>query len=443
LGRPSADTIVAIATAPGRGAIGVVRASGPLVPALAAEVTGKPLPARTAVFAPFRDASGVVLDEGLALYFPGPHSFTGEDVLELQGHGGSAVLAATLSRCVELGARIAEPGEFTRRAFLNGKLDLAQAEAVADLIEATTRTAARSALRSLRGEFSQRIGALHRSLTELRAVAEASLDFPEDDDMHALHASRAMERLAQVREAVEAVQRAARQGSLLREGVQVAIVGPPNVGKSSLLNRLAGEDIAIVTDVPGTTRDALRATVAIEGVPFHVFDTAGLRTAADPVEAIGIARGQEVASRADVILIMAESGTEFRDTAVAGQRVLVENKIDLYDLEPGIDREGTDVRVRVSAQSGDGMDLLRAVLLEAAGWIKPEEEGVFMARERHLQALREAGQRLEAAAVIGVMREELFAEELRYAQEALAAVSGRMTPDDLLGEIFSRFCIGK
>ena len=344
---------MAIATAPGRGAIGVVRASGRWFRRSAPTLTGKLLPARMAVYAPFRDASGAVLDEGLALYFPGPHSYTGEDVLELQGHGGSAVLAATLSRCVELGARIAEPGEFTRRAFLNGKLDLAQAEAVADLIEATNRTAARSAMRSLRGEFSQRVEQLHRSLTELRALAEASLDFPEDDDMHALHASHAMEQLAQVREAVEAVRRAAKQGSLLREGVQVAIVGPPNVGKSSLLNRLAGEDIAIVTDIPGTTRDALRATVSIEGVPFHFSIRRGLRTAADPVEAIGIARGQELASRADIVLVMAESGRAFRDTSVAGQRVLVENKIDLYDLESGIDRAGTDIRVRVSAQSGE------------------------------------------------------------------------------------------
>jgi len=443
LGRPSVDTIAAIATAPGRGAIGVVRASGPLVPAISAALTGKPLPARRAIFAQFLDAHGTVFDEGLALYFPAPHSYTGEDVLELQGHGGPAVMAATLSRCVELGARIAEPGEFTRRAFLNGKLDLAQAEAVADLIEATTRTAARSALRSLRGEFSMRVADLHTSLTELRAFAEASLDFPEDDDMHALHAAIAMQRLRQVRDTLDAVRKAARQGNLLREGVQVAIVGPPNVGKSSLLNGLAGEEIAIVTDVPGTTRDALRTTVAIDGVPFHVVDTAGLRTATDPVEAIGIARGRELASKADIVLLVVESGTEPGDVSAPGRRVVVENKIDLYGLEPGIDREGPVIRVRVSAQTGAGLDLLRAVLLEAGGWVQPEEEGVFMARERHLHALREADKCLEAAAVIGVAREELFAEELRYAQDALAAVSGRITSDDLLGEIFSRFCIGK
>lgn len=443
MGRPSVDTIVAVATAPGRGAIGVVRASGQLVPAIGAALTGKALPARTAVYAPFRGASGAVLDEGLALYFPGPHSYTGEDVLELQGHGGPAVLTAMLSRCVELGARIAEPGEFTRRAFLNGKLDLAQAEAVADLIEATTRTAAHSALRSLRGEFSQRIADLHLALTELRALTEASLDFPEEDDMHELRASVAMQRLAQVRETLEAVRKAARQGNLLREGVQVAIVGPPNVGKSSLLNRFAGEEVAIVTDHPGTTRDTLRATVAIEGVPFHFFDTAGLRTATDPVEAIGIARGREVASRADIVLLVTESGKAFEDASVQGQRVLVENKIDLFGLEPGINREGIAISVRVSAQTGAGLDSLRAVLLEAGGWAQAEEEGVFMARERHLHALREADLRLEAAAALGVAREELFAEELRYAQEALAAVSGRMTSDDLLGEIFSRFCIGK
>ncbi len=406
-------------------------------------MTGKQLPARVVTYSEFRDAADTPIDEGLALFFPGPRSYTGEDVLELQGHGGPAVLAAMLARCVELGARVAEPGEFTRRAFLNAKLDLAQAEGVADLIEAATRTAARSAMRSLRGEFSERIDALHRSLTELRALSEASLDFPEEGDVNVLQSYGVLDRLAQVRERLSSVLRAARQGSLLREGVQVAIVGPPNVGKSSLLNRLAGEEIAIVTDTPGTTRDALRATVVIEGVAFHVVDTAGLRASQDPVESIGIARGKEAAARADIVLVVAESGTIPVETTAAGRRVEVENKIDLFGLPASAASDRDPIRVRVSARTGEGIDLLRAALLEAAGWARPEEEGVFMARARHLQALEEAAKRLHEAATIGAAREELFAEELRYAQEALAAITGRMSSDDLLGEIFSRFCIGK
>lgn len=443
MGRASADTIAAIATAPGRGAIGVVRVSGPAAAALGAGITGKGLPARVAVHTRFRDASGAAIDEGLALFFPGPHSYTGEDVLELQGHGGPAVLAAVLARCLELGARVAQPGEFTRRAFLNAKLDLAQAEAVADLIEATTRTSARSAVRSLRGEFSQRIEALHRSLTELRALAEASLDFPEEGDVHVLESYGVMDRLAQLSERLKSVRRAAKQGNLLREGVQVAIVGPPNVGKSSLLNYLAGEEIAIVTEIPGTTRDALRATVVIEGVPFHVVDTAGLRASDDPVESIGIARGKEIAAGADLVLVVGESGVLPVETTVAGRRVEVENKIDLTGVSAGVERQAGAIRVRVSARTGAGMDLLRTVLLEAAGWVESEEEGVFMARARHLEALETAAKRLDQAVAIGLSREELFAEELRYAQDALGVITGRVSSDDLLGEIFSRFCIGK
>jgi tRNA modification GTPase len=443
LGPPSADTIAAIATAPGRGAIGVVRVSGPAAATLAKGLIGKALPARQAVHARFQDRSGVAIDEGLALFFPGPHSYTGEDVLELQGHGGPAVLSAVLARCLELGARVADPGEFTRRAFLNEKLDLAQAEGVADLIEATSGAAARSAVRSLQGEFSERIDGLFGTLTELRVLAEASLDFPDEGDVDVLQAHGVLDRLAQVRQRLDAVRAAARRGSLLREGIHVAIVGPPNVGKSSLLNRLAGDEIAIVTEIPGTTRDTLRATVMIEGVPFHVVDTAGLREALDPVETIGIARGQAAAARADVVLVVTECGTAPVEAVGGGHRVEVENKIDLQGVAATVDRGSGSIRVRVSARTGAGLEQLRAILLEVAGWTQSGEEGAFMARARHLEALQEAATRLEQAAKIGAGRAELFAEELRYAQEALTAITGRMSSDDLLGQIFSRFCIGK
>ncbi len=384
-----------------------------------------------------------MLDEGLALSFPAPRSYTGEDVLELQGHGGEAVLKGVLDRCVELGARLAEPGEFTRRAFLNGKLDLAQAESVADLIEAKTSIAARSALRSLRGEFSERIGALHRGLVELRALAEASLDFPEEGDIEVMQAYGVAERLSAVRELLAAVQQAARQGALLREGLTVAIVGAPNVGKSSLLNRLAGDEVAIVTPVPGTTRDTLRAIVALEGVPFEFVDTAGLRDSTDPVESIGIERGRKVALGADIVVRVVAVGTDGGALPDAGPHIEVENKIDVTGAIAGIDRSGTIPRARISALTGAGLDQLRALLLEVAGWRPLEDEGVFMARARHIRALEEAAERLAAAAALGVQREELFAEELRYALEALASITGRTTADDLLGEIFARFCLGK
>lgn len=437
------DTIAAVATAPGRAAIGVVRVSGPAAPRIGEAITGRALPARTAVHVQFRDAKGEVLDEGLALSFPAPRSYTGEDVLELQGHGGEAVLRGVLARCVELGARLAEPGEFTRRAFLNGKLDLAQAESVADLIEAKTSVAARSALRSLRGEFSHRIDALHRGLVELRALAEASLDFPEEGDIEVMEAYGVAERLLAVREQLAAVQQAARQGTLLREGLTVAIVGAPNVGKSSLLNRLAGDDVAIVTPVPGTTRDTLRAVVALEGVPFEFIDTAGLRESTDPVESVGIERGRKVALGADIVVRVVAPGTDDGALPDAAPHIEVENKIDVTGASPGIDRSGSVPRVRISALTGAGLEQLRALLLEVAGWKPLQDEGVFMARARHIRALEEAAERLAAAAALGVQREELFAEELRYALEALASITGRTTADDLLGEIFARFCLGK
>lgn len=443
MGRPSADTIVAIATARGRGAIGVVRVSGRLAGPIGESLTAKVLPPRTVVHARFRDSDGEALDDGLALFFPGPRSYTAEDVLELHGHGGAAVLEALMSRCVALGARLAQPGEFTQRAFLNGKLDLAQAEAVADLIDATSRSAARSAVRSLSGEFSERVHALSGALADLRALAEASLDFADEGDIDVLQDHGVSARFSAVCEGLQALKTAARQGSLLREGVQVAIVGAPNVGKSSLINRLAQEDVAIVTDVPGTTRDVLRATAVIEDVVFHLADTAGLRDSSDPVEAIGISRGKAVAAAADVVLAVVDAPNANASAVEERATIVVENKIDLYGSSPTVTRSGQGLRVRVSARTGEGLSLLRAAMLDAAGWKEPGEEGVFMARARHLEGLEAALQRLEAARSVGVGRPELFAEELRYAQNALGGITGRVTSDDVLGLIFSRFCIGK
>jgi tRNA modification GTPase len=434
----SRDTIAAIATPPGRGGIGVVRVSGPRVPEVAASILGR-LPApRQALLSAFRDARGERVDQGLALYFPAPHSYTGEAVLELHGHGGSTVMHALLGACLDAGARLAEPGEFTRRAFLEGKLDLAQAEAVADLVDAASQAAARAALRSLTGEFSAAIAALVAELLELRALTEAMLDFPEED-VDALHRSDAAARLERTQRALQEVIGKSRQGSLLRSGVHVVLAGAPNVGKSSLLNRLAGEERAIVTPVPGTTRDALREPIQIEGVPLTVVDTAGLRQATDVVERLGIERTERELARADVVLFVREAidpGVPMPEVPAAGARVDVYNKIDLV---PGfVAPQGS---VAVSAKTGEGLAALRNAILGAAGW-SGAEESVFLARERHLRALIDAGSHLRAADEC-LSRWELFAEELRLAHVALAAITGEFTADDLLGEIFGRFCIGK
>jgi tRNA modification GTPase len=439
-----AHTIAAIATAHGRAGIGVVRVSGRSLAGFARDLTGAVPPARRATRAVFRDAHGAGIDDGLALYFPAPQSYTGEDVLELQGHGGPLVLAMLLRRCFELGARLAEPGEFTRRAFLNDKLDLAQAEAVADVIDAATETAARCAVRSLRGEFSGAVRALVDQLVELRALAEATLDFPEEE-IDPLHRADARGRLERLRAALVETLGRAQQGSLLRSGLHVVLAGRPNVGKSSLLNRLAGEDLAIVTPVPGTTRDAVRQAIQVEGVPLHVVDTAGLRDTADEVERLGIERTWSEIERADVALLIvdARSGVTAGDEEIAARlpqrlaRLVVHNKIDLAGIEP---RAASDA-VYLSAKTGAGMELLRKRLLEQAGW-HSAEESVFIARERHLVALRRAAERLEAAAG-QLAAPELFAEELRLAQNELGAITGEFTADDLLGEIFARFCIGK
>ncbi|CAM5304611.1 tRNA uridine-5-carboxymethylaminomethyl(34) synthesis GTPase MnmE [Thauera mechernichensis] len=441
------DTIAAVATAPGRGGIGVVRVSGSGLLGFAQALCGRQPQPRLAQFSRFVDGEGRPIDEGILLYFPAPASFTGEDVLELQGHGGPVVMQLLLERCLGLGARLAEPGEFTRRAFLNGKLDLAQAEGVADLIEASTAAAARSAVRSLSGRFSEEVHRIVDRLVDLRMLVEATLDFPEEE-IEFLERARAMPRLEGIRGELEALLDRAGQGALLRSGLNVVLVGAPNVGKSSLLNQLAGEERAIVTDIAGTTRDALRETIQIEGIPLHVIDTAGLRDTADTVERLGIERTWREIERADVIVRLVDASVSATvDDELAGrlpggvERITVVNKIDLVSAAAGREEQAGQVTVRVSARTGEGVDLLRAELLRVAGW-HAHGEDVVLARERHLQALRMAlGHVCAAGEQLAAL--ELFAEELRLAQERLGEITGEFGADDLLGEIFSRFCIGK
>ena len=424
------DTIAAIATPPGRGGIGIVRLSGSKVPEITERLLGHLPDPRKAAFGKFLD-----IDEGIAVYYPAPHSYTGEPVLELQGHGGPVVMQALLGACLDAGARVAEPGEFTRRAFLEGKLDLAQAEAVADLIDAASREAARSALRSLGGEFSAAVGELVARLVGLRALVEATLDFPEED-VDEVHRADAAERLAAVQAALGEVLRKSRQGSLLRSGIHVVLAGRPNVGKSSLLNRLAGEERAIVTAIAGTTRDALREPIQIEGVPLVLVDTAGLRDSSDEVERLGVERTNREVERADLVLEVLDASSENSRIPVTSVHLAIYNKID---LRPGfVPPAGA---IAVSAKTGEGMDRLRQAILGAAGW-SSTGESTFLARERHLRALEAARGHLEAAAT-ELGRAELFAEELRLAQVALGGITGEFTADDLLGKIFARFCIGK
>jgi tRNA modification GTPase len=432
------DTIAAIATPTGRGGVGIVRISGAAVPRVASAVLGR-LPApRRAVYAAFRDARGETIDRGLALYFPAPRSYTGEAVLELQGHGGPVVLAEVLAACLDAGARLAEPGEFTRRAFLEGRIDLAQAEAVADLIDAASREAARSAMRSLSGEFSAAIEHLRARLVELRALTEAMLDFPEEE-VDELHRADAQTKLAAARAALADVLQKSRQGSLLRSGVHVVLAGPPNVGKSSLLNRLAGQERAIVTPIAGTTRDALREPVQIEGVPLTLVDTAGLHASVDHIERLGMERTWREIESADVVLDIAEAGDTpppLQGVPERAVRLAVFNKVDLH---PGF--AVPSGAIAVSALTGAGLGRLRVAILEAAGW-SGSGESVFLARERHLRALAGCEEHLLHAAERDG-RWELFAEELRLAHDQLSSIVGAFTSDDLLGEIFARFCIGK
>ena len=439
----SADTIAAIATAPGRGGVGVVRVSGSGVRELMQGMLGKSVEPRTASLCGFLDREGRPMDSGIALYFQGPHSYTGEDVLELQGHGGQVVLGMLLERCLELGARLAEPGEFTQRAFLNDKIDLAQAESVADLIDASTRSAARCAMRSLQGEFSKRIRELVDALIELRMLVEATLDFPEEE-VDFLEERDAAGKLQAIRSRLDRVLDAARQGSLMRSGIHVVLAGQPNVGKSSLLNRLSGDEVAIVTDIPGTTRDAIRQSIEIEGIPVHVVDTAGLRESDDPVEKMGMAKAREAMEKSDLILYLADStrGLDIEDSNILQGLpelpvVIAYNKIDLSGEPPGIRKDGS---VCISAKSGEGMTFLAKRLLECFS-LHEIGENQFIARARHVSALREAAECL--ARVDAAVQPEMLAEDLRQAQTALSRITGEFTPDDLLGEIFSRFCIGK
>ncbi len=441
-------TIAAIATPAGRGGIGIIRISGHGLASWARALTGRDVPPRRALRAQFLDRDGQTLDDGLMLFFPGPNSYTGEDVIELHGHGGPVVVRMLLARAIELGARLAEPGEFTRRAYLNDKLDLAQAEAVADVIDAATESAARCAMRSLQGEFSRRIESLVEQLIELRMLVEATLDFPEEE-IDALDRAVIGRRLQSLQDQLAKTLAMGRQGSLLRSGLQVVLVGQPNVGKSSLLNRLAGEEIAIVTPIAGTTRDAVRQAIALAGIPVYIVDTAGLRETADPVEQIGIARTWAEVERADaaVVIVDAKVGLIDADRVILDRlparlkRVIAHNKADLYQLPVERRDDQLGAHVVMSALTGEGVSLLQDALLEIAGW-HPGSEDVFMARERHMKALEQANSHVESAGAV-IARPELLAEELRLAQAALNSITGEFTADDLLGEIFSRFCIGK
>ncbi len=442
------DNIAAIATAPGRGGIGVVRISGQGLAKMASVLTGRELVPRFATYTPFLAADGSTLDQGIALYFPSPHSYTGEEVFEFQGHGGSAVLQSVLQRCLALGARLAQPGEFTQRAFLNDKMDLAQAESVADLIDATTEQAARSAMRSLQGEFSAAINSAVVLLIDLRMLVEATLDFPEED-IEAIDRQLCAGKLAALLGEVTRIEGLAKLGSILREGAQVVLVGAPNAGKSSLLNRLAGEEVALVSEVPGTTRDAIRQALQVKGVPLHLIDTAGLRETTDVVEQMGIARTQLALTRADVVLVLldeAQQRVEHEDRAILEQlpakvpRLYLHNKIDLSAHSAGFEMRNGECHLYLSAKTGVGVEILQDKLLETIGW--HQETGVFMARARHLEALSQAKYHL-VEAQRRFEQPELFAEELRQAQSALNSITGEFSADDLLGEIFSRFCIGK
>ncbi|MEJ2345468.1 MAG: tRNA uridine-5-carboxymethylaminomethyl(34) synthesis GTPase MnmE [Gammaproteobacteria bacterium] len=451
MSQPPLDTIVAVATPPGRGGIGIVRLSGPLCRTVAAALLERTPEPRRATHAVFRDADGTAIDDGLALYFPAPHSFTGEDVLELHGHGGPVVLDLVVRRCTGLGARLARPGEFSERAFLNDKLDLAQAEAVADLIDSGTELAARAALRSLQGEFSRRVHVLVEGLIALRTHIEAAIDFP-DEELDLLADSSLRQRLAALQEDSARLQAAANQGRLLRDGMTLVIAGRPNVGKSSLLNALAGFDSAIVTDVPGTTRDLLREHISLDGLPVHVVDTAGLRATNDVVERIGVDRAWEAAAAADEILLVIDdsAGITREDLTILERlppgppRLLVRNKIDLSGRAAGAGDGEHGQEVRISARTGTGLQPLRALLKARMGYADGGE-GEFLARRRHLDALQRAHALLEQAAaqLLDHGAGELAAEDLRQAQLALGEITGEFTSDDLLGRIFATFCIGK
>jgi tRNA modification GTPase len=442
----SKETIAAQATPSGRGGVGIVRISGNAARNCAEKILGHTPKARYAEYLPFRNLEGEVIDEGIALYFPGPNSFTGEDVLELQAHGGPVVIDRILATVQRLGIRLARPGEFSERAFLNGKLDLAQAEAIADLIDAGSEQAARCALRSLQGEFSKRIHQLVEGLTELRIYVESAIDFPEEE-IDFLADGQVQARLDGIQQTLSAVEKSAQQGSLLKEGMTVVLAGQPNAGKSSLLNALAGEDTAIVTEIAGTTRDILREQIHLDGMPLHIIDTAGLRESEDVVEQEGIRRAWKAIAEADRVLLLVDDGTGVTETdkAIMGKlphglnTTVIRNKTDLSGGIPGIENN----EIRLSAKRGDGIELLRDFLKQSMGY-EGVGEGAFMARRRHLDALARAAENLQRGQqLLAQGSGELLAEELRQAQQSLGEITGEVSSDELLGKIFTSFCIGK
>lgn len=444
------ETITAIATPPGYGGVGIIRVSGPGVRRICTEILGVVPEPRYAGFANFRSGAGQTIDGGIALFFPHPNSFTGEDVLELQGHGGPVVMDLLLQRVLELGARLAHPGEFSQRAFLNGKLDLAQAEAIADLIESGTSAAARLAVRSLAGDFSGRIHTLVDAVTQLRMYVEAAIDFPEEE-IDFLSDGKVSADLLEIQQQLADIQKSAAVGRLLRDGLTLVIAGPPNAGKSSIMNRLSGRDTAIVTDVPGTTRDLLKEQIQIDGLPLHLIDTAGLRDSVDPVEQEGMRRAREQIANADRVLWVFDDQADpehaafQQDSLPPGVPVIfIRNKIDLTGTGQGIRETGNGTEIAISAHSDEGISLLREYLKQSVGF-HGEQEGEFLARRRHLDALERAAQYLIAGeqALQQTGSGELLAEDLRQAQLALSEITGEFTADDLLGEIFSSFCIGK
>ena len=442
------DTIAAIATATGSGGIGVVRVSGPQARTIAQSILGQCPSARHAAYLPFKEADQSTIDQGIAIYFQAPNSYTGEDVLELQAHGGPALLQILLSRCLALGARQALPGEFTQRACLNEKMDLAQAEAVADVINASTVEAARSAMRSLSGEFSNRIHVLLDRLIELRMYVEACLDFPEEE-IDFITQGNVEAKLKNILAELQKIFQQAKQGNLLREGLTVVLVGQPNVGKSSLINQLAGDEVAIVTPIAGTTRDTVKSLIQINGIPLHIIDTAGLRETDDEIEKFGIARTWRALESANIALLLLDATHGITDVEKSIldrlpldlPKIWVHNKIDLSLEAPSLKEIDHEMHVFISAKKGDGVDLLKAHLLKMAGW-QTTSEGIFMARTRHLESIAKVESFLNVG-LQSIDQAELVAENLRSAQTELNSITGEFTPDDLLGEIFSKFCIGK
>jgi len=441
------DVIAAIATPVGRGGIGIVRLSGVGLSTMAQALTGQPLSPRHATYTPFYDEDGLILDQGVAIYFPSPNSYTGEDVVEFQGHGGTAILQLLLLRCLSLGARLAQPGEFTQRAFLNNKIDLLQAESVADLIDASSVQAARCAMRSLQGDFSIAVHALVEKLIDLRMFIESTLDFPEEE-LELADVDLCSSKFKLIQDELDRVFNAAQQGSILREGAHIVLVGEPNVGKSSLLNCLSGEEVALVSDIAGTTRDAIRQAINIKGVPLHIIDTAGLRESQDKVELMGMERTKSAMQKADAIILLtdAQHNNDNNFNSILSQvpknipRLYVINKVDLLGRKSYVETLNGDIHIYLSAKLNEGIELLREKILQLINW--RGEAGLYMARERHIQSLTIVRQILRRAEV---EREqlELFAEELRLAQTELSNITGEFSSDDLLGEIFSRFCIGK